>query len=125
MRITVNELKTPIDLPGRRFWHEVWVGEDKIVKKLETELFPYKGEDIYVIYKLQILHKFRRKGYGSEIIKYCEDLATKKGLKKLLCRIEPFDRTVSFDNLKSFYKQNGFNFEKEGSTTFAIKEIGI
>lgn len=123
MSIFVKEISTPSGTPGRRFWYEIWVNNDYVVGKLETEIFPRKGIDVLWIHKIQILPEFRKKGFGSEVIRYCESLTKQIGLSVIVCIIKPFDGTLSKERLKKFYENNGFHFKKERSSTLAIKEL--
>lgn len=119
--IVFNEIKSP--KPGVWFHFEARESLNKLIGHFETQVDTYNQEEVFTIYKIVIGQGFRRKGYGTKIISYCENLARERSLKKILCLVKPFDKTLSENELKCFYKKNGFYFEIDGDTLYAIKNL--
>jgi len=120
--IIISEIESP--KPGVWFHFEVSDSLNKQIGHFETQIDTYNQEKVITIYKIFINQELRRKGYGTKIISYCENLAREKGLKKILCLVEPLDKSLSKNELKCFYKKNGFYFEKYRNTLYAIKNLG-
>lgn len=86
-----------------------------------------KREPVYTIYKMIVNYKYRHKGIGTQIIRYCEKLASQKKLNKLVVLVHPLDKNITFQNLKSFYKKNGMRIiiDKIYDKTYAVKDLVV
>lgn len=115
--------------------HGLWFSfqlfdESKLVAIFETQIdsgYNLDSEDgsfekVYTIYKLIVDTKFRRLGYGSFILKYCENLATQHELKKLLCLVQPIS-DENEEELIAFYKHNGFRIIIDEGNIYAVKDL--
>lgn len=82
-------------------------------------------ESVYTIYKIVVNSLYRRNKIGTQIIDYCEQLAVKKGLKKVLCLVKPLDKNISQQDLINFYRKNNMRFIKDEHTEslYAIKDL--
>lgn len=122
-----NEIKS--SKPGIWFKFNVLSGGN-IVAEFETQIdkgycLEGKREPVYTIYKMIVNYSYRRKGLGTQIIKYCEQLASQKKLNKLVVLIHPLDENITFQNLKSFYTKNGMRIivDKMYNKTYAVKNL--
>ena len=64
---------------------------------------PAKSEEIMVIHTLVISGKIKRKGYGSEFLKFYEDYALQHG-----CRYLRLDTNARNAAARAFYKSHGY-----------------
>lgn len=60
------------------------------------------------IYEIFVLPEYRGKGIGNHLIKFSENKAKELNCNKVLLRPEPFDKTIGFDFLLSWYKRLGY-----------------
>ena len=60
------------------------------------------------IYEIFVLPNFRGQGLGSKLLSHAEKLAKELGCTRVELRVNPFDRTISKEQLVSWYTRNGY-----------------
>lgn len=60
------------------------------------------------IYEIFVLPIFRGQGLGSKLLSHAEELAKEFGCTRVELEANPFDRTISKEQLISWYTRNGY-----------------
>jgi ribosomal protein S18 acetylase RimI-like enzyme len=82
--------------------------------------FPKKDDDEYFISNLAVFADYRRKGIGMSLLRASEEIAVKKGMKKLSLYVES-DNT----NAKRLYEKYGFIETAETTLPESYQKHGI
>ena len=108
--------------PGKRFWFKIRVNSTEI-GTIETEYSNWYAPPAYVIYKMSIKKRYRRKGYGTKVLLHFLEIAKNNGCSRVMAKIHPLDDNITQDNLVHFYETCGFQFEEINGDLFAIFEL--
>jgi GNAT superfamily N-acetyltransferase len=73
---------------------------------------------IGVVYEILVLPQFRRRGIGTELLRYGERLARSLDCDRIRLNPEPFDRSLSKKSLKLWYSKRGYAPASDGADEF-------
>lgn len=74
----------------------------------------YEPKEGYIcLYELIVFPEFRRKGYGTQILKEVEGVAKEQGYSKVFIRPGKISSDITKDELITWYCRNGYSVSEE------------